>query len=455
MIEPVTRFVKDKNDILVIFDVGSRDCQQSIEFYHNFPKAKIFAFECNPNTLPLCRKNIEKYQDRITLVEGAVTDYDGEITFYPINQEKTVTTWKDGNPGASSLFKSNGTYVHEKYVQDEIKTNCHRLDTIMKKYNIDKVDLIWMDLQGAELLALKSLGHYMKNVKVIYTEVSHKPIYEGQVMFDELNNFIISNGFILRNNLSMGGWQEDALYEKKYDFDIVIAIGPKDLNIFKEQIRYNRRNVIGYRNIYVISKDKIDVEGCKYYSEDIFPFSIETVATYHGKNNRNGWYLQQLIKLYAGKCIPGIMDRYLVIDADTFFMEPLEFVKNDKPLYSHGTEYNKPYFDHMLALDSSFTRSENVSGICHHMLFENKYLKEIKAKVKATYKDKFYNIFLKLVDKSYFTAAGASEYELYFHYMVKFHSSEIIRRPLKWKNAKYSDLNSKDYQQLSIHWHMN
>ena len=74
------------------------------------------------NTLNLCEQNIIPYQDRITLIKGAVCDYDGSITFYPINQEKTITTWKDGNPGASSLFKSNGKYPIETYVQDEITT---------------------------------------------------------------------------------------------------------------------------------------------------------------------------------------------------------------------------------------------------------------------------------------------------------------------------------------------
>lgn len=171
----------------VIFDIGSRDCIQSIEFYNIFPNAKIYAFECNPNTLPICRTNIEKYSDRITLVEGAVCDYDGEIKFYPIDQEKTITSWEDGNPGASSLFKSNGTYSDEKYVQNEITVNCHRLDTVMSKYNIEKIDIIWMDLQGAELLALKGLDEFITDVKYIYTEVSHKPIYENQVLFNELH----------------------------------------------------------------------------------------------------------------------------------------------------------------------------------------------------------------------------------------------------------------------------
>ena len=113
MIENFLTHIENKDNNFIIFDIGSRDCQQSIEFYHAFPNSKIYAFECNPNTLDICKKNIEPYSDRITLIEGAVCDYDGNITFYPINQKKTITTWEDGNPGASSIFKSNGTYTIE------------------------------------------------------------------------------------------------------------------------------------------------------------------------------------------------------------------------------------------------------------------------------------------------------------------------------------------------------
>jgi FkbM family methyltransferase len=216
MIEDLVRSIPQtyKNKDLVIFDIGSRDCIQSIEFSKYFPKASIYAFECNPNTIDICRNNIIGY-DNIKLIEGAVTDYDGTIKFYPIDQEKTVTSWKDGNPGASSLFKSNGSYPYEKYVQDEITTNCHRLDTVMKKENINKVDIIWMDLQGAELLALKSLDDNLKNVDYIYTEVSFKEIYHGQVMFTELNNYL-SDNFIKFKSLNINEWQGDILYKNKF-----------------------------------------------------------------------------------------------------------------------------------------------------------------------------------------------------------------------------------------------
>ena len=683
MIENFIKHVENKNENFIIFDIGSRDCVQSIEFYNAFPNAKIYAFECNPNTLDICKRNIEPYRDRITLIEGAVCDYNGNIIFYPINQEKTITTWKDGNPGASSIFKSNGKYSVETYIQDEITTQCHRLDSIMNKYCIPNVDIIWMDLQGAELLALKGLGIHLQNVKYIHTEVSHKEMYSGQVMFKELNDFILSNDFSIINCLNLQGWQEDAIYKKnvelakyerkffsqngedgitteiinrlnikngfyvefgtqsanecntrilrehynwsgllmdgnhennninlkkefitrenivnlfekysvptkfnllsididfndfyvlhrivqnyemdiiileynayfysnedaiiKYDqiggwdgtnyfgasllsytkllnkfgyslvytekkgvnaffvknehnskfksyneinflynsakygpgprgshtkdnklreyvkfndivdsFDIVIPIGPNDKDIIITQIEYTKKNIIGYRNIYLICYDpKIIIDGCITINENIFPFSLETVSNIHGKLSRNGWYLQQLLKLYALIIIPEILERCLIIDGDTFFLKPTIFVKNNKCLYNVGSESHGPYFEHMLKLDEELiVVDKSKSGICHHMMFEKKYINEFINKIEEKHNDKFYNIFLKMVTDFY--GSGASEYEIYFNYMFKNYSYNVEIRNLKWSDSKTLNIND-DFDYISCHWYM-
>jgi len=456
MIENFLQYIPNKNNEYIIFDVGSRDCMQSIEFYNNFPNSKIFAFECNPNTLPICRKNIQHYSDRITLIEGAVCNYDGNITFYPINQEKTITSWKDGNPGASSIFKSNGNYSVEKYVQDEITTNCHRLDSVIEKYGIPNVDIIWMDLQGAELLALKGLGEYLNNVKYIHTEVSYIEMYSGQVMYKDLNEFVLSKGFIIKNNLSLRGWQEDIIYEKinpNNKFDIVIPIGPNDKDLIEIQIEYTKKNIIGYRNIYLICYDPtINIHGCITIDERIFPFTIDTVIEFHGKLDRNGWYLQQLLKFYAGKIIPDILERYLVIDSDTFFLKPTIFIENDICLYNFGVEYHMPYFEHMLNLDKELIKVfNNISGICHHMIFETKYINELISKIEKNHNDFFYNIFLKLVkDKS---KSGASEYEIYFNYMLNNHNDKIKIRKLNWKNSN-KIITDENLDYISCHWYI-
>jgi len=238
-------------------------------------------------------------------------------------------------------------------------------------------------------------------------------------------------------------------------FDIVIPVGPNDISIIKDQIKYTKRNVIGYRNIYLIYKDtSLEIDGCITISENIYPFSMKTVQEFHGKLGRNGWYLQQLLKLYAGNVIPDILDKFLVIDTDTFFLKPTKFIDNGKLLYAHGTENHKAYFDHMSRLDSSLIKMDMFkSGICHHMIFETKYLNELFNLIESKHNDTFYNIFLKQVSTLDYTQSGASEYEMYFNYMLKEHPSEIVVRNLKWQNvSKLTNTDINDYE--SVHWYI-
>ena len=181
------------------------------------------------------------------------------------------------------------------------------------------------------------------------------------------------------------------------NLDIVIPVGPNDKSIIEKQIKYTKKNIIGYRNIYLISYDStLTIDGCITINENIFPFNMDTVAKHHGKLQRNGWYLQQLLKLYAGKIIPNILEKYLVIDCDTFFLKPTTFVETNKCLYNYGSEYNKPYFDHMEKLDKNLSKMDkNKSGICHHMIFEKKYIDELISTIEKNHNDLFYNVFLK------------------------------------------------------------
>lgn len=234
------------------------------------------------------------------------------------------------------------------------------------------------------------------------------------------------------------------------NFDVVVPVGPNDVSVIHRQLDHVKKNVIGYREIYLVTPDPIlKVDGCITIDEKLhYPFNKQTVAEYHGKLRRNGWYYQQLLKLYAGFCIPGILERYLVIDSDTFFMKPTKFVRNGKCMFNWGTEYHKSYFEHMKRIHPGLVRVDPAkSGICHNMIFETKYLRQLFDMVEKKHKDKFYNVFLKLItDKE---KSGASEYEIYFNYMCKFHWNDILLRKLKWANVgelkDYPDMNYVSY----------
>lgn len=239
-------------------------------------------------------------------------------------------------------------------------------------------------------------------------------------------------------------------------FDIVVPVGPRDIDVINKQIQYTKKNIIGYRNIYLISFDPtVVIDGCLTINENIFPFNIDTVRKYHGNLSRNGWYLQQLLKLYASLIIEGILERYLVIDCDTFFLKPTVFIDADnKCLYNYSNEYHKPYFEHMSILNVDMIKvDENKSGICHHMMFEKVYIEEIISKIEQTHNDKFYNVFLKTVTQ--ITKSGASEYEIYFNYMLKNHGDKIKIRGLNWINAKCVDEAQLHHDYISCHWYLN
>lgn len=238
-------------------------------------------------------------------------------------------------------------------------------------------------------------------------------------------------------------------------FDIVIPVGLNDTSVIEQQISYTKTNIIGYRNIYIISNiNTLQIDNCIIIDEKIFPFTMDTIANIHGKSSRNSWYLQQLLKLYAGIVIPNILDKYLVIDADTYFLKPTIFYENEKCLYNYGSEYHYPYFTHMKILDETlFKFDSNKSGICHHMIFETKYLQEIFDKIENKFNKKFYIKFLESVSKENYLLSGASEYELYFNYMLIHHNDKITIRKLNWLNINTLPKNN-NYDYVSIHWYM-
>lgn len=241
-------------------------------------------------------------------------------------------------------------------------------------------------------------------------------------------------------------------------FDIVICLGPNDKDIIFNSILYTKKNIIGYRNIYIISYDKsIHIDGVITIDENIFPFNKNTFVSIFGNNNRNGWYLQQLLKIYAGKVIPDILDKYLIIDSDTFFLKPTKFITDDnKIIITTGSEFHEPYFLHMNRLHNSLKKTNSLSGISHHSLFVRKYIDEIIELVEKNFNNSkpFWQIFIEMLDRKEYNGSGCSEYELYFTYITLYHSDKYITRQLKWENLTRFDINNKnDNHFVSIHWY--
>ena len=183
-------FVKDE-DVEVIFDLGSRDACESLALSKMYPNAKVYAFECNPNMRNVMDM-VTEGEPNITWVEKAVTHYTGSMKFNMIAESN-----EDYNPGASSIWRlsKEGYAAEKKPAVQEVSVESTRLDDWMKDNSIPKVDLIWMDLQGAEIKAMEGLGAFLEDVKVIHTEVELRRYYEGSSLSGEVERWFRERNF--------------------------------------------------------------------------------------------------------------------------------------------------------------------------------------------------------------------------------------------------------------------
>ena len=167
-----------------IIEIGSKDCQEALTFTKLFPNAHIVSFECNPKLLPQCRTNAAK-SNNITLIEKCVTDNtDNHLFYLPKNLD-----------GTASLHQPNFLY-------DTVNVDTIRMDQFLTDQT---VDLLWIDVQGAESKVLNSFGSKLNQVNTIYCEVDVSPIryqhssYESQII-QNLTSFTLSSRLLLNPN---------------------------------------------------------------------------------------------------------------------------------------------------------------------------------------------------------------------------------------------------------------
>lgn len=236
-------------------------------------------------------------------------------------------------------------------------------------------------------------------------------------------------------------------------FDIIIPVHKKDLAILEYCIEAARKKIVGVRRIVTISQEKY-TDSAEWFPESQFPFSMDFVRQYTG--GLCGWYFQQLLKLYAPLVIPNISENVLILDSDTvFFRKTKMFDDCGRPFYntSKDTKICRKPFDiaveeHINKLWPKISRQnlpaefKEISGICHSMLFNREIITELFDKVEKYdgSGDKFFKIFLKHASHHH----SASEYQIYFNFLLIFHSKEIAMRKLKYKNT--ADLNIKKYR---------
>ncbi len=180
----------------VICDIGSRDALEGIALMRQLGGKQLHVFEPNPGAAGICRQNLSKFMDGhppefVLFNEMAVSDRAGQLKFYPVNAGLS----ENKDIGFSSLFQINPDYTRRRgrIIQDEVIVNATTLDDYFT--GRQDPDILWVDVEGAELLVFRGATRVLSAVKLIHVEVSFRPMQVGKPLFWEIARYLKSQGF--------------------------------------------------------------------------------------------------------------------------------------------------------------------------------------------------------------------------------------------------------------------
>lgn len=194
------RSIFGKYNDLTIFDIGACEGEDSVRYARLFPNARVHAFEPIPKNFQLVKDNVKKYKlsDRIKINEIALSDKDGEAEIHvssgrPKDKDED---WDYGNK-SSSLLKPNKALEVTPWLKfkEKLKIETQTLDSYCNKNKIGSIDLIHMDVQGAELMVLSGARKYLQSISAIWLEVEAVELYKDQPLREDVESFMEKNGF--------------------------------------------------------------------------------------------------------------------------------------------------------------------------------------------------------------------------------------------------------------------
>lgn len=199
----------------VIIDGGANIGSYSVLCQKYNPSTTIYSFEPVENTFKKLCKTVEKYNNIQPINKGLYKENcTKEINLYPSDTHSSIVNIQ-GSADQST---------------ERIKIELIKGDDFMKENNIPKVDLLKIDVEGAEYDAILGFEEHIKSgsIKMIQFEYGYINISTKKLLIDfytyfEKHDFIIGKVFPKKVEF------------RKYDFIYEDFIGPNFIAVRKDE----------------------------------------------------------------------------------------------------------------------------------------------------------------------------------------------------------------------------
>lgn len=187
---------------LHVLHVGAHEAEEA-EKYEALGADTVHWVESQPDLVRQLREKLDGRFHRI--YQGSVWSESGQQKHFHLAS----------NSQSSSLYPF---HLHLKSHPEVTETGRHevttiRLDDLLPEM---KFNIVVMDIQGAELEALKGMGQLLDAAKIAYLEVNKRKLYKGIPMIEELDSGLKGRGFRrLVTSWEKGKGWGDAVYVKQ------------------------------------------------------------------------------------------------------------------------------------------------------------------------------------------------------------------------------------------------
>lgn len=197
------------------------------DVYRDMGVGRVLWIEADPANMQPLRDHVAGEPGH-RAVQACVADSDGRKTPF----------YRTSNSGESSSILPLGTHKEmfsHIHVAEQMTLETVTFPTLAERERIDldDYDFLVMDIQGAELIALRGFGELLYRFKGVYLEVNLQPLYEGCALIGDIDAFLAREGFSRRETMITQSEYGDALYLR----DATVPRPPADLEAQVERAR--------------------------------------------------------------------------------------------------------------------------------------------------------------------------------------------------------------------------
>ena len=179
------------------------------------PNAKIYSFEPVKNTFQKLTKNVKGIVNIVPIENGLFNDNcSKEINIYPTDTH-------------SSIYEIQGMSDKSNHTQT---ISLIKGDDFLHNHNISEVDLLKIDVEGAEYETILGFDEHIKNgkIKAVQFEYGYINITTNKLLID-FYNYFESNGYLL------GKIFPKTVEFRKYEYKYEDFLGPNYIAVKKTE----------------------------------------------------------------------------------------------------------------------------------------------------------------------------------------------------------------------------